>query len=104
PSHRAAAATHADLQRNAAGESFSLRHVCGFGDDLPEGMASLEHVLAHPTDTTRAFIQDGRKAAMISFDVTGDGFRAVPRTHLNLIAGGLAVFLESNIQQGATVM
>ena len=41
---------------------------------------------------------------MISFDVTADGFRAVPRTHLNLIAGGLAVFLESNVPQGATMM
>src|ERR1700735_5511893 len=61
--------SHADLAMNAAAECFSIRHVCGFGDDLPEGMASLEHVLTHPTDTTRAFIQDGRKAAMISFDV-----------------------------------
>ena len=95
---------HADLAMNAAAELFSIRHVCGFGDDLPEGMASLDHALAHPTDTTRAFIQDGRKAAMISFDVTADGFRAVPRTHLNLIAGGLAVFLESNVPQGARMM
>jgi hypothetical protein len=41
---------------------------------------------------------------MISFDVTGDGFRAVPRTHLNLIAGGLALFLEGDVPQGANVM
>src|ERR1700744_5649592 len=95
---------HADLAMNAAAEAFSIRHVCGFGDDLPEGMASLDHVLAHPTDTTRAFIQDGRKAAMISFDITGDGFRAVPRTHLNLIAGGLVVVLESKVPQGARMM
>jgi hypothetical protein len=96
--------SHADLAMNAAAECFSIRHVCGFGDDLPEGMASLDHVLAHPTDTTRAFIQDGRKAAVISFDVTGDGFRAVPRTHLNLIAGGLAIYLEAKVPQGARVM
>jgi hypothetical protein len=95
---------HADLAMNAAAEAFSIRHVCGFGDDLPEGMASLDHALAHPSDTTREFIQDGRKAAMISFDVTADGFRAVPRTHLNLIAGGLAVFLESNMAQGSRMM
>jgi hypothetical protein len=96
--------SHADLAMNAAAECFSIRHVCGFGDDLPEGMASLDHVLAHPTETTRAFIQDGRKAAVISFDVTGDGFRAVPRTHLNLIAGGLAIYLEAKVPQGARVM
>ncbi len=34
---------HADLAMNAAAEAFSIRHVCGFGDDLPEGMASLDH-------------------------------------------------------------
>src|ERR1035437_8998749 len=54
--------------------------------------------------TTRAVTQDGRRAAIISFDVTADGFRAVPRTHLNLIAGGLALFLEGDVPQGATVM
>ena len=41
---------------------------------------------------------------MISFDVTADGFRPVPRTHLNLIAGGLALSLESDVPQGATIM
>jgi hypothetical protein len=41
---------------------------------------------------------------MISFDVTADGFRAVPRTHLNLITGGLALSLESDMPQGATIM
>ena len=32
--------SHADLAMNAAVEAFSIRHVCGFGNDLPEGMAS----------------------------------------------------------------
>ena len=41
---------------------------------------------------------------MISFDVTADGFRPVPRTHLNLIAGGLALSLESDVPQGSTLM
>ena len=95
---------HADLAMNAAAEAFSIRHVCGFGSDLPEGMASLDQALAQPSSTTRPVIQDGRKAAIISFDVTSDGFRAVPRTHLSLIAGGLALSLESDVPQGATVM
>ena len=49
-------------------------------------------------------IQDGRKAALITFDVTADGFRPVPRAHFALIAGGLAISLESNVAQGATIM
>jgi AMP-binding enzyme len=95
---------HADLAMNAAVEAFSIRHVCGFGNDLPEGMASLDLAMSGASAATRAVTQDGRKAAIISFDVTSDGFRAVPRTHLNLIAGGLALFLESEVPQGATVM
>jgi len=95
---------HADLVMNAAAEAFSIRHVCGFGDNLPEGMAPLDLAIESPSVATRAVIQDGRKAAMISFDVTADGFRPVPRTHLNLIAGALALSLESDLLQGSTLM
>ena len=95
---------HSDIIMNAAAECFSIRHVCGFGDDLPEGMASLDNAIFRESLTTRAVIQDGRKAALISFDVTSDGFRPVPRAHLGLIAGGLAMSLESDVPQGATVL
>jgi AMP-binding enzyme len=95
---------YSDLAMHAAAEAFSIRHVCGFGSDLPEGMASLDHAMARPSNTARGIIQDGRKAAIISFDVTSEGFRAVPRTHLSVIAGGLALSLESDVQQGAKMM
>jgi AMP-binding enzyme len=94
---------HADLAMNAAVEAFSIRHVCGFGNDLPEGMASLGEVIATGRGAPPA-MPDGRRAAIISFDVTAEGFRAVPRTHLQLIAGGLAISLESGVPQGATIL
>ncbi|MBI5264998.1 MAG: AMP-binding protein [Bradyrhizobium sp.] len=96
--------SYSDLAMNAAAEAFSIRHVCGFGNDLPEGMASLDEALARAPGTTRRVVQDGRKAALISFDMTAEGFRPVPRPHLSLIAGGLAISLESDVPQGATVM
>ncbi len=95
---------HADVAMNAAAECFSIRHVCGFGEDLPEGMASLDRAIAAASTTTRPVIQDGRKAALVSFDVTAEGFRAVPRTHLSVIAGALALSLESDVPQGATIL
>jgi len=95
---------YADLAMNAAAEAFSIRHVCGFGSDLPEGMASLDQAILRGSPTSRAVIQDGRKAALISFDVTNDGFRPVPRAHFALIAAGLAISLESDVPQGATIM
>jgi hypothetical protein len=96
--------SHADLAMNAAVEAFSIRHVCGFGDDLPEGMACLDAVMANAPAAAPTATQDGRRAAIISFDVTADGFSAVPRTHLHLIAGGLAIFLESGVPQGTTIL
>ncbi|SHH30762.1 AMP-binding protein [Bradyrhizobium erythrophlei] len=95
---------YADFAMNAAAEAFSIRHVCGFGTELPEGMISLDLALSAQSATTRPVTQDGRRAAMISFDVTADGFRAVPRTHLSLIAGGLALSLEADVPQGSTLM
>lgn len=96
--------SHADLAMNAAAEAFSIRHVCGFGDGLPEGMASLDVAIAGGSTASRAVVQDGRKAAIITFDVTVEGFRPVPRTHLHLIAGGLALSLEADLPQGSTFM
>jgi len=96
--------SHADLIMNAAAEAFSIRYVGGFGSDLPEGMTPLDHVLAGPFIEPLPPATDARSAAIITFDITADGFRAVPRTHLNLISGGLAVFLESGLPQGATMM
>jgi AMP-binding enzyme len=95
---------YSDLAMHAAAEAFSIRHVCGFGAELPEGMASLDDVLARAPGTTRSVIQDGRKAGLISFDVTAEGFRPVPRPHFSVIAGGLAISLEADVPQGATIM
>ena len=103
-SHKIDGIVYSDLAMNAAAEAFSIRHVCGFGTDLPEGMASLDHAILRESTTARAVIQDGRKAALISFDLTSDGFRPVPRAHLGLIAGGLALSLESDVPQRATVL
>ena len=45
---------HADLAMNAAAEAFSIRHVCGFGNDLPEGMASLDDAICRRIHRPRA--------------------------------------------------
>jgi hypothetical protein len=95
---------HADLAMNAAAEAFSIRHVCGFGPDLPEGMPSLDEAMADGPDSVHPATQDARRAAIVSFDVTPGGMRAVARTHLNVIAGGLVAFLEGGLPQGSTIL
>jgi AMP-binding enzyme len=96
--------SHADLAMNAAAEAFSIRHVCGFGNDLPEGMASLDAAMRDAPAAPPSITQDARRAAIVSFDLTSAGLRAVARTHLSLIAGGLVTFLESGLPQGATIL
>lgn len=95
---------HAELALNAAAEAFSIRHVFGFGSNLPEGMFPLEIVTDGPADFASFYPLDARKPAMVSFDVIADGFRAIPRSHVQLISGGLAVFLESEVPQGAKLL
>ncbi len=96
--------SHADLAMNAAAEAFSIRYVGGYGDDLPEGMASLDTAMTEDVPDNEPAIQDARRAAIITFDTTPEGVRAIPRTHLHMIAGGLAVFLEAGVPQGAMLM
>src|ERR1043166_7530185 len=95
---------YSDIAMNAAAEAFSIRHVCGFGSDLPEGMASLDNAIFRESPTTRPVIQDGRKGALLSFDDPPDGVRPGPGAHLGLVGGGLAMSLESDVPQGATVL
>ena len=95
---------HADLAMNAAAEAFAIRYVGGFGGDLPDGMVSLDEVIADGGIVEPTAAQDARRAAIVTFDVGEDGMRAVPRTHLQMIAGGLSLFLESALPQGAGIM
>lgn len=96
--------SHADLAMNAAVEAFSIRHVCGFGDNLPDGMISLDQVIDDGVMPRTLPDPDPRQAALISFDIMADGMRAVPRTHLQVVAGGLALFLESGIPQAPRIL
>ena len=73
--------------------------------ELQDSLDAATHLIYHGLfeDSARKTPR-GRKAALITFDVTADGIRPVPRAHLALIAGGLAISLESNVSQGATIM
>ena len=95
---------HGELALHAAVEAFSIRHVFGFGKNLPEGMAPLEIVTSGMNGWLPPAPPDARKPAIISFDVTPEGFRAIPRNHLQLISGGIAIFLEAGLPQGARLL
>ena len=89
---------------NAAAEAFSVRHVCMFGSDVPEGMAALDDIVFGPHPLRSIPDRDPRRANVITFDVTPEGLRAVPRTQMQIIAGGLAVFLETGVSPAVRMM
>lgn len=96
--------SHAEIAMNAAAEAFSIRHVFGFGDNLPEGMDSLDRVIANPALPALFPAIDARRPAIITFDMTPEGWRPVPRSHMSLMAAGLALFLEGRLPQGANLL
>ncbi len=93
---------HAELAMDAAVDAFSVRHVFGIGDNLPDGVTALDINANYEPQQTLSL--DARKAAIVSFDITPDGFLVVPRSHVNLIAGGLAIAMESALPQGARIL
>lgn len=95
---------HAELALNAAAEAFSIRNVFGFGRDLPEGMAPLAIETEAAAETLPPAALDARRPALVTFDVTQDGLRVVPRSHVHLISGGLAIVLESALPPNARML
>jgi hypothetical protein len=95
---------HAELALNAAAEAFSIRNVFGFGRDLPEGMAPLSIETGGAADMLPPAVLDARRPALVTFDMTQDGLRVVPRSHVHLISGGLGIVLESGLPANARML
>lgn len=102
---------NAELARGAAlaaVELFPVRHVCAFGEDLPDGVMPLNDIfVAGALEGVHAAARAGAAAAhvaLITFDVTAAGIVPVARNHMQLMAGGLGVFLESALAQEAAVL
>ena len=95
---------HGDLAMNAAAEVFSVRQVFGFGTNLPDGMTQLDIAAHASAEFDFPHKLDSRQPAIVTFDVTADGLCAVPRNHIQLIAGGLAVMLESGMPSEANIL
>ena len=89
-----------------ASDLFGVRHVCGFGRDLPDGVIPFDASAGRPAPASRRpeIPRDGDRAshiAMVTFDVTPEGIVAVARNHAEVIAGGLAAVLEGGIEADA---
>lgn len=107
-SSRIGSYAHAEIAMRAAADLFSVRHVCSFGPDLPDGIMSLDDVFAsRGVDFAAAYTRAGPAAAHIAsvtFDLDGHGPAAIARSHIELIAGGLEPFLEVGAPADAALL
>jgi non-ribosomal peptide synthetase component E (peptide arylation enzyme) len=101
-------ADHCDITMQAAAELFSVRHVCGFGDGLPDGVVSLQdvfsdgrHKLSPPTQCEG---NPARYRAVITFEPATRGIQPIMRNHAQLIAGGMALLALCGINQGGAIL
>ena len=99
---------HGHLATRVAAEVFSIRYVCAFGGNPPDGVVPLDDLFTAPKlDPIPPLERDDNPAAhvaVITFEIGEDGPVPVARRHLELLAGGLGVLLEGRIEQAASVL
>jgi hypothetical protein len=95
---------------HAAAEAFSIRYVCGFGANLPDGMVPFDDLLTlaspDPLPARRPdhLFSPAAHLAVITWDVGIDGLFPVARNHLELLAAPLAVSLEGGLGRDGTML
>ena len=106
-STRIGAVSHGDLAVQIASELFAIRQIFAYGSDVPDGVVPLDDLFATDKQEPPPVGRAGNPAAhvaAVTFDVTADGIVPVPRSHAQLIAGGLGPLLEGRIALDTTIL
>jgi hypothetical protein len=106
------ATDHYELAMQVAAEILPIRYVCGYGSNAPEALVPFDDLfIAHKPDPIPEWKEEraaepgpGAHLALITWDMSADGLFPVARSHTELIAGGLAVMLESRLQEDAVLL
>ncbi|HET7912794.1 MAG TPA: class I adenylate-forming enzyme family protein, partial [Pseudolabrys sp.] len=105
---RVGRAAPAELAMHTAAALFPIRHIFGFGQNLPDGIVPIDAAFA-PGDTDAAAMpvrpdSAATHVAAITFGVDARGIAPAARNHTEFISGGLAVFLEAGIAPNACLL
>ena len=101
---------HSQFALRVAAEVFSIRYVCGFGGNLPDGVVPFDDLFTAQTPDPIPPLDGERQSnaaahvAAVTFDVGEGGIVPVARNHPELLAAGLAVVLESRLPHGASIL
>ncbi len=99
---------HCDIAMKVAAQLMSIRHVCAYGRDVPDGIVPLDDVL-----TPQSFVLPARgersepaagQPAILTFEPTPRGIACVPRAHAQILAGGLSVALAARLKAEASIL
>ena len=101
---------HSHTALRVASKVFSIRYVCGFGHNLPDGVVPFDDLFSTEKFDTLIPLDRERQAngaahvALITFDIAQGGIVPVARNHIETLAGGLDVLLESGLPLGAKIL
>jgi len=97
---------HSDLAMHIAMETFTIRFVCGFGENLPDGVVPIDDIFDSSTNAPviERYGDSADHVALVTFDVAPEGIVPVARSHAELIAGGLGCHLEARIEPEAVML
>lgn len=101
--------TSGDLEEamHAAAETFSVRYVCAFGPDVPDGIVPLDAVFAAgPAQVSPPPRGDSPEdhVALVTFDLMPDGLVPVARTHRQVIEAAQHLFVAAGHAQGMRLL
>jgi hypothetical protein len=98
---------HCEVAGRVAAGLFSIRHVCAFGDNLADGVVSLDDVMSAASDMQPPPERDGNPAdhaAIVTFEPAPRGILPVARNHAQLIAAGNMIVAESGLSRECAIL
>lgn len=97
-----------EIALNIAAETFSIKFVCGFGQEVADGMVALGDIFADGDAAAVSLAsvdrQDSDGTAIVTFEIGPEGPCPIPHTDTALLVGGLAIVLETGMQRKAILL
>lgn len=84
-------------------DTFSIRFICGFGRDLPDGIVPLDGAFDESADE-RTITHDADGSALMTFADGAREFSPTERTAAELLVAGLAVVVETELPRSAVIL
>jgi hypothetical protein len=94
----------AGVALRTAAETFSVRYVLGFGDDVPDGMVPLGSLRSEEPPAPLPVSRGNATTALITFEAGPEGHVPCPRADAALLVGGSALVLEAGLAPRATIL